>query len=142
MLLVNPQSLDQMSEKIRSPHSDMPPEFNRILALLDKKDRLLVEMAMKHHLSRRQIGQVLGRTPGTITRKIRSVINRLNDPLILALADPNCCLSPDHRQIAIEHFLHRSSIAALARQRAISRHEIRATLDYVRGWHRGITASR
>jgi IS30 family transposase len=142
MLLLDPQSLDQLTEKVRAEQPDSSLELKRVLNLLDDKDRLLVEMALKHGLSRRQIGLILGLTPGTITRKIRRVLSRLHDPLISALADPTCRLAPDYRQLAIEHFLHRRSVAELSRQHALSRQEIRAMLEFVRGWHRGVTTIR
>jgi DNA-directed RNA polymerase specialized sigma24 family protein len=142
MLLLDPRTLDQLTEKPSAATSQPHADLKRLLNLLSDKDRVLVEMAMKHGLSRRQMAVILGLTPGTITRKIRRVIDRLNDPLIAALADPICTLSPEHRQIAIEYFLHRHSVADLARLHALSRNEVRTMLDYVRGWHRGITSRR
>jgi DNA-directed RNA polymerase specialized sigma24 family protein len=140
MLLLDPRTLDQFAEKNPSAASSPPPNLKRLLNLLSDKDRVLVEMALKHNLSRRQMAVILGLTPGTITRKIRRVIQRLNDPLIAAVADPVCTLSPEHRQIAIEYFLHRHSVADLARRHALSKNEVRTMLDYVRGWHRGLTS--
>ena len=140
MLLLDPHTLDQFSEKNESAAAQSHPDLKRLLNLLSEKDRVLVEMALKHNLSRRQIAVILGLTPGTITRKIRRVVNRLNDPLIAALANPTCTLSAEHRQIAIEYFLHRQSVADLSRQHALSKNEVRTILDYVRGWHRGISS--
>ncbi|HMB96294.1 MAG TPA: hypothetical protein VKK61_09670 [Tepidisphaeraceae bacterium] len=140
MLLLDSQTLDQLTEQTRLLGTDAPADLKRIVSLLNEKDRLLVEMALKHRLSRRQMGIILNKTPGTITRKIRRVLNLLKDPLILALADPACTLSPERRQIAIEYFLHRHSVAQLSHKHALSRNEVRTMLDYVRGWHRGITS--
>jgi hypothetical protein len=144
MLLIDPRKLDHATNhvidtRILAQGSDA---LLRRYKLLGEQDRLLIDMALKHRLSRRQIGTVLGLTPGGVTRKLRRVMNRLHDPLVAALSDPDCTLAPEFRQIGIEYFLHRRPLKELSRLHRVSRQEVRSTLDYLRGWHRGISARR
>jgi DNA-directed RNA polymerase specialized sigma24 family protein len=112
---------------------------------LEPAEKLLAELAFKNHLSHRQIGQILSVPAGTITRRLQRICRRLRDPLILALIDPRGAaeaLPEQTRALAVQHFLHRRSAAELARTYSRSEREISRELDFVRGWHRGITHAR
>ena len=119
--------------------------FQRDPALLDRvkflsdQDRALVELSLRHGLSRRKMGLALGLTAGTVTRRLRRLMSRLRDPLIVAVTDPLCTLPPEHRQITIEYFLHEISIPKIAQLHEMTRFEVREMLEYVRGWHRGVS---
>jgi hypothetical protein len=104
---------------------------------LGEGDQKLIELSLRYNLTRRQMGTALGLTAGTITRKLRQLIARLRDPLIVAITHPDCTLPPLHRQIGIEYFLHRSPIPRLALKHEMTRTEIREMLEFIRGWHRG-----
>ncbi len=137
MLLVNPHALDHLSRDVRTFAVEPSPALFARAKLLQARDRLLLEMALKHRLSHRQMATVLGVAAGSVSRKLRRVLNRLHDPFVVALADPGCSLAPDYRQLAVEHFIHGHTMAKLARVHGISPQEVRAMLQYVRGWHRG-----
>jgi hypothetical protein len=119
--------------------------FRRDPQLLDRAeflcdgDRRLIQLSLGMNLSRRQMGIAMGVTAGTITRKLRRLLTRLRDPLVIAITDSQCTLPPLHRRIGIEYFLHRASIPQLAVKHDIPRVELRAMLEYVRGWHRGVS---
>jgi hypothetical protein len=104
---------------------------------LDQNDQKLIELSLRYNLTRRQMGTALGLTAGTITRKLRQLIARLRDPLIVAITHPDCTLPPLHRQIGIEYFLHRTPTPRLASKHGMTRTEIREMLEFIRGWHRG-----
>src|SRR4051812_38187316 len=142
MLLLNPQVLDQLTEHVRSCDSRGDSEFLRRLRLLERSDRTLVEMAVKHNLTRRQIADLMHITPGSVTRRLQRIIQRLHDPIVIALADRTCTLPSEHRELGIQHFLHRLSIKMLVRRHKLSRGEIEKMLEYIRGWHRGVTSRR
>jgi len=108
------------------------------VALLNSKERLLVEMALKHGLSRRQMGLALDLPPGTVTRRLRRLVNRLYDPLIDALMDRTCTLSSEERQVGIEYFLQRKPVGEIAREHGLSRWATRQMIEFIRGWQRGI----
>ena len=137
MLLLNPQALDQLSQEVRTSAIEPFAALLTRAKLLHAKDQLLLEMALKHRLSRRQMGMVLGLAAGSVSRKVRRLLNRLHDPFVVALSDPGCSLAPDYRQLAVEHFIHGQTMAKLARMHGISRQEVRTMLEYVRGWHKG-----
>lgn len=140
MILMNSQCLDQLTLRTRRPLTEPSEGLLGRLRLLDAKDRLLMEMALKHRLSCRQMATVLGQQAGTVHRRFRRLFNRLHDPLIVWLADPRCPLSPDDRQIGIDYFLNRRSVATLAEQYRRSAQEVRGLLQYIRGWHQGMKA--
>ncbi len=117
--------------------------FRKEPALLERakflsgEDFKLIELSLRYNLTRRQMGVALGLTAGTVTRKLRQLIARLRDPLIVAITHEGCTLPPLHRQIGIEYFLHRSPIPTLAMKHEMTRTEIREMLEFIRGWHRG-----
>lgn len=115
-------------------------ELRRRIRLLEPHDRMLIEVALDRTMSRRQLGTMLGMAPGSVSRRVRRIINRLRDPLVISLTDPDCPLSREHLQIALEYFLLDKPVIQLARARNAPQHQIRAMLDYVRGWHRGLSA--
>ncbi len=108
-------------------------------ALLDQPDRLLVELAIKHRYSTRQIGRLMHAPGGTIYRRLRRLLNRLHDPLVIALLRPNCPLRAEFRQIAIENALIGRGLRELADQHQLTTHQVRQMLEYARGWHRGVS---
>jgi hypothetical protein len=112
---------------------------------LEPAEKLLVELSFKNHLSHRQIGQLMKVQAGTITRRLQSICRRLRDPLVLALIDdagPGDALSEETRALALQHFLHRKSATQLARIYSRTKREIGRQLEFVRGWHRGVTHAR
>ena len=142
MLLLNPQVLDQLSEEVRDGDAQAENPLLARLRLLSASDRTLVEMALKHNLTRRQIASLLNITSGSVTRRLQRIVQRLRDPLVIALSDRTCTLPPEYRQLGIEYFLHRETVATLARRHQLSRGEIEKVLQYIRGWHRGICSHR
>jgi hypothetical protein len=145
MLTIDPHRLDQLTTHARDAFGlqpDVSDRFHQRYRLLSPQDKLLIDMAMKYRLSRREMGLVLNIAPGAVSRRLRRVLNRLNDPLVVALIDPTCTLDPEHRQVGIEYFLHRRNVQTISRTQQRSRHEVRAMIEYVRGWHRGISSRR
>jgi len=110
--------------------------------LLDPDDRLLVRLALHNGVSRRQLAQVLHIPAGSVTRRLQRLGARLNDPIVVALLEPRCPLSPEYRQLGVEHFLQGRSLRQLADAHRMAIGEVRRVLAYLRGWHRGITAAR
>jgi hypothetical protein len=110
--------------------------------LLDREDRLLVELAVQGRLSRRKLGEIFHVPAGTVTRRLQRLAARLYDPIVIDLLDDTCPLGPEHRQIGIEHFLLRQSVRAIAAKHRMREPLVRASLDFVRGWHGGLRAQR
>jgi DNA-directed RNA polymerase specialized sigma24 family protein len=108
--------------------------------LLRPNDRLLLELTMRGNYSRRRIGKVLNLEPGSVSRRLRRLIGRLNDPLVSRLLDSRCPLPPDYRQIGVEHFLSGWSTTELAGKHGMTVIQMRQIVQYLRGWSRGAGA--
>ena len=138
MAIVSNCSLDQHASTRRDiPLDETQKALLRRGRFLLPHDRLLLDLVMKNRLSRRQVAMILGLEPGTVTRRLQRLGQRLHDPLVLALTDSSCRLAPDYRQLGIEHFLQGLSSTELADRHQIPRAHVRQMLAYIRGWHRG-----
>src|SRR4051812_24842908 len=82
-------------------------------ALLAPADRTLVELAVGCSASQRQLATMLHQDAGTITRRLKRLLARLYDPLVLALLDPKNPLPPEYRQLGVEHLLQGLSVRQL-----------------------------
>ena len=139
MPLVDALRLDQeFAEQDRPTAADAHRVLFRRAQALEPKDRLILELAYQKNLSVRQIGRILDRPAGSISRRMNRLCARLRDPLVAALLEPSCVLTSEYRQIAIEYFAQKREIRELARQRDMTPTQIRAVLNFVRGWHRGV----
>ena len=105
-------------------------------ALLLPDDRQLIELVIKNELSQRQLAELLKIPAGTVCRRVRKVINRLCDPLVIALLSWRLPLPNEHRQLALEHWLQGQTRTDLAEKHQISLTDVHRMLEYVRGWHR------
>jgi hypothetical protein len=105
--------------------------------LLPEYDRRLVMLAVKHRLSVREIATLLRVNHGTVARRVRKLKRRLCDPTVVSLVDPNCPLSPLDRELALDYYLRRQSLRAIARSRGLCIRELRRRLQYVPGWLTG-----
>src|SRR4051812_19332372 len=99
---------------------------------LEPADRLLLELAIKKQLTCRQLSQLMSVPAGTVCRRLRRVINRLRDPMIVAILHPACPLPPEYRQLAIEHMLQRKSVRTLSEMHRMATSQIRQMLEHVR----------
>jgi len=141
MLLLESRNLDRNSNRKHVHPSGWRAASDVLdrVGLLCPRDQLLVELSLKNLLSRQQVGRIMGITPGAVTRKLRRLVNQLNDPLIKALTDSSCSLAPDRKRLGIDHFLHRVPVAQLMVTHRLSRYEVIQSLIFIRGWHRGLS---
>ena len=121
----------------RRPRGTLSASFMKRLALLPQRDRAIIELTLRANLSRAGIARAVGITPGQVTRRLRILYARLHDPLVVALFDARCPLTPEYRQLGIEHFLLGASPRELADKHRLSVHDVRRTLVFLRGWHKG-----
>ncbi|HEV2293684.1 MAG TPA: hypothetical protein VGR35_07500 [Tepidisphaeraceae bacterium] len=122
-------------QQIRPPRG-MSPALMKRVALLPQRDRAIIELT-RLHLSRSGIARALGMSPGQVSRRLRVLYARLHDPLVVALFDERCPLAAEHRQLGIEHHLLGLSPRELADKHRMPSGEVRRTLVYLRGWHKG-----
>ena len=89
--------------------------LRRALAL-ESKDRLLLEMALSGRMTLRQIAGLLEIEPGTVSRRVHRLINRLYDPVVVALLEHPGRLAEEFRQLGIEYFVQKQPIQPTRRQ--------------------------
>jgi DNA-directed RNA polymerase specialized sigma24 family protein len=109
----------------------------RIL-FLDPADRKFLQLTLRGTLSRREVGLLLGLTCGTVTRRLHGLLNRLNDPLVVALVERGEFLPELHREVGLAYFLRGMSITQIEVAFQLSRYAVRRRLEYVRGWHKAV----
>lgn len=120
----------------------LSPVLMKRIALLPTRDRAIVELTLRSHLSRAGIGRALGMAPGQVSRRLRVLYARLHDPLVVALSDDRCPLAPEYRQLGIEHHLLGARVPKLSDDHRLSAGEVRRMLAYLRGWQSGMIAAR
>lgn len=138
MPLVDARRLDQVFAASSRPTEPGNEALIERAKALGPRDQILLELSLRNGLSTRQIARVLELPAGSVSRRKRLLCARLRDPLVVALLDPACPLSEEHRQIAIEHFAQCRTIRELSRHRQIPRAQVCALLHFVRGWFRAI----
>jgi DNA-directed RNA polymerase specialized sigma24 family protein len=134
--------IDRVPYKSKPDLSDAHGELLERAKLLLPDEQRLIELVLRNQLSRRQLSHLLGLAPGTMCRRVRRVINRLCDPLVLLLLAPGCPLAPEMRQLALEHWLQGIKRSDLAEKHRITLTEVHRLLEYVRGWYRAATTAR
>lgn len=110
--------------------------------LLEPSDRVLLDLIPTGLRTHREVARLLGIDAGTISRRLRQVLKRLNDPLVGVLLDRNCALPAEARQIGIEHFLMGLTATAIADKHQMHRRRVREQLSYMRGFVGGTVAGR
>ena len=141
MRLMDPRTLERLPSRYRPRLIEADPVTLRQLPHLSPKDRLIMELSLESGASRRQLAAALNLAPGNVTRRLHGILKRMRDPLVLCLTSTDCTLPPKHRQLAIAHFLHGSTIKQLMREHSLSYGQVKRMLEYVRGWHRGLSHS-
>jgi hypothetical protein len=105
------------------------------MRFLPPADRKLLEITLAGKLTRREAGMMLGLDAGTVTRRIHTLLRRLNSRVVAALAEDGDLLPELHRDAGLAFFLHRKSIKWIAQQLGVSQHAVRGMITYVRAWH-------
>ncbi len=114
------------------------------MQFLEPADRKLLEITLGGKLSRREAGMMLGLDAGTVTRRIHTLLKRLNSRVVAALVEDGELLPELHREVGLAFFLHKRSQRWISRQYGLSTYTVRRMIEYVRGWHvrRGNFAQR
>jgi hypothetical protein len=140
MPLLDPRLIDRrIGAPIPHTVETAQQQLLRRAELLLPPDRLLVQLALRNHLSRRQLAEVMGIPAGSVSRRLQRLGARLNDPLVIALLHEKCTLAADYRQLGVEYFLQDRPMRDLARSHDMPLTEVRQIITYLRGWHRGAT---
>ena len=112
--------------------------IDKRIEFLDLADRKLLEITVRGALSRREAGMLLGLSSGTVTRRLRVLVNRLHEPIVVALVDFGELLPELYREVGLAYFLRKWPMARIAREMGLTQYEVKRKLAYVRGWQKGV----
>lgn len=141
MPLFDNQVLDRNFADSARP-AEMGQALGRRVEMLREPERTLFRLLTAGNVSRRQLAHMLQIPPGTLTRRVRRLANRLHDPIVVMLCEPRCPLPADYRQLGIEHFLQGQSIGQLADLHRMPERRVRDILSFIRGWQKGMALAR
>lgn len=141
MQIVSNRFLDQQelpTERWVAPRTLLPPRAH----LLHPADQMLLRLLFVEQRTFREMGAMLNHSPGALSRRVKSIIARLRDPMVMALSDHRCPLAFDTREIGLDFFLRGMTFQQIARERVISAAMVRKTIVSLRAWHRGLCAGK
>jgi DNA-binding CsgD family transcriptional regulator len=104
------------------------------MEFLEPAERRMLELSLSGRLTRAEAAALMGCDRGTVTRRVRSLMRRLHEPIVVALAEEGALLPELHREVGLAFFLRRESIAVIARRYGVSRYGVKRMIDTVRGW--------
>jgi DNA-directed RNA polymerase specialized sigma24 family protein len=138
MALVDNRVLDrhivQRTADRAAAAGDAADELLRRAELLLEPDRSILQLALRHGLTRMHIGRLHHLSAGQICRRLRRIGARLNDPLVVRLLSPVCPLRPEYRQIGLEHFLQAIAFRDIAARHAMPLSQVRRVCQDLRAW--------
>jgi hypothetical protein len=132
--------LVEQGQRLQRADGDSRKALLARAAVLPTEDRILIELLVRGDTPRRKIAEILKRPPGTISRRIQRLTQRLHNPLVIALFDPRCPLSAEFRQLGVEHFLIGLPARVLAERHRMPITQVRRALITISGWFRGVTS--
>jgi hypothetical protein len=110
---------------------------------LDRPDDTLMRLALEGNLSYRVMSQIIGRkSAGATFRRVRSLLRRLREPVVVALLDRPGELSAMHCEIGIRRFVKKQTLEQIERETGVSRWEISHISAFVWGWAKGTQRAR
>ena len=119
---------------------DIRPTLLRRAEYLPAVDRTLVRSVLEQRFSMRELGALVGVSAGSLSRRVKQLVTRLRDPVVVALIDgpSKLELSDEQRRVGLQHYLLRRSARAIARETGMTYGEVLGTMGYVRGWAGGV----
>jgi hypothetical protein len=117
--------------------AEVPEGIEKRIRFLDPADQKLLQLTLQKRLTRHEVGLLMGMTSGGVTRRIHSLLERLNDRLVKALADSGKLLPELYQEVGLAFFLRRESMSDISKAYGLSRYEVGRMLTYIRGWHKG-----
>ena len=101
-------------------------------ALLNRKDKAMMELYLEGHTSCRRIARLLGQSETSIARRIKKLIQRLSDDTYAICRLHRACFTLGELDIAKDHFLLGLPMAEIARRRGLSYYRVRAAARSIR----------
>src|SRR3954468_20497271 len=95
--------------------ADVPEGIERRIPFLAPADQNLLRLTLQKRLTRQEVGLLVGMTSGGVTRRIHSLLERLNDRLVKALVDSGKLLPELYQEVGLAFFLRRESIERISK---------------------------
>lgn len=105
---------------------------------MPRRDRLLLELVLRDGMTHREVADAMAIPRGSVSRRVRRLLRRVHDPLILALQSPTCPLSAEHREPALRVYRDRARQRDVADEFGITVTTLQKRLLFVRAWFRGL----
>lgn len=105
---------------------------------LPPRDRLLLELVLRDGKTHREVAEAMAIPRGSVSRRVRRLLRRLHDPMVLALKSPTCPLAPGFREPALRVYRDRVSLQEVAGEFGITVTTLQRRLLFVRAWFRGL----
>jgi DNA-binding CsgD family transcriptional regulator len=113
-------------------------DYRRLVAYLEPQRRELLGLLASQSMSHRRAAELLGVSPGTVSRQLARLRRNLDDPLIRAIAAAPDQIGEADRALAVSHLLGGQSINQLAGAMRCSPRELSVRLAHLRGWSRAV----
>lgn len=104
------------------------------IALLDLKDRMLLDLVPTGQRSLREVARLMEVSPGQLSRRLRALLRRIDHPFVHHLFHKSCLLHPALRQVGIEYYLLDMTLRAIADKHQMSERETRALVEQIKGY--------
>jgi hypothetical protein len=117
---------------------DAAARLAALTRLLPAEDRRLIELLLVRGLSHRAAAMELRVAPGVVSRRIQRLRKLVASPTVRAVAEHVESLAIPARQIAVDHFFSRMSVKLICDRQCLTRREVQAQLDFIRGWARAL----
>lgn len=131
------------SHDVGSDRVSIPPRLEarqrRAWKWLGALDRALLEL-VSNGASHRTIAAAVGLSPGSVSRRLTSIHQRITAPLTQLLLNATCPVSDEARRAALLHQLTGLSTRRVACVMGIPHDLVIIHLSYVRGLLRGVAA--
>ena len=79
----------------------------RRMEFLAPGDRKFLELCLSGKLTRREVGMLVGIDCGSVTRRVRRLMKRLNNRLVVGLVEEGQLLPELYREVGLAFFLRR-----------------------------------
>jgi DNA-directed RNA polymerase specialized sigma24 family protein len=114
--------------------------YRRLVRYLAPQRRELLGLLASRSMSHRQAAEIVGVSPGTISRQLARLRRNLDDPLVRAIAIAPDEVAEADRALVVAHLLGGESINQLAAASRVNAREVSARLNRLRGWSRAVLA--
>lgn len=138
MRVIDPTILEVLPTVDRWQQTVDLSELMRRSEGMPRRDRLLLELVFRDGLTHREIAEVMRIPRGSVSRRVRRLLRRINDPLVIALGSESCPLPQSLRALALRVYRDRVRLSELAREHAVAVSTLRKRLLFVRAWFDGL----